>query len=650
MANSNYWLSALNTPKSNTPQKLNPFAGASLPKTGNNAFTNFQFQQLVNNVAAKNTTAKPADNIVAPSGTKTLGQQQQEVNQIKPASTPSAMNFDANQLQGLNSAYSRQQGGTANADDIKNLEYATARGFNPTTPSISAPSAPTPLSSTPIPIQTPTTAPTSPTVAKTSDDAYKEAARAYIASLAPSSDVNSAKQKYADFITSANLGNEALQGQGRGIPLGLVRGQQEKLYNQSQIEAERLQGDVNLATGSQEAQQAQALAGMNLESTLLGQGREQEQSVIDFNNKMLMSGYQPYTGQPGKSATNVQTFIDPNGQERQYIAPTEKTEYKTATAGSTIYDPNTGQPLYTIPSEENDISTNDYENWLLAGGELGTGKSFADFIAKDDGISIGDNISGITGKPLTEIERLSQTYAKRLEESSKIIDGLESKFTGTLSGVASWLPQAMKGEDRKLIEQAQRNFVNAVLRKESGAAISDGEFKNAEKQYFPQAGDTEAVLAQKKANRQTVIDGMKKSGGINDDPLGLGFNLGGTGLNDGANVKLGSRLAQVNNNPGNLRYVGQQGASQGEGGFAKFSSPQAGYNALKNQIKLDASRGLTVSQFINKYAPPVENNTSLYVNQFASALGVNPNVKLSSLDINKVTAFMAKKESSSYLV
>lgn len=43
----------------------------------------------------------------------------------------------------------------------------------------------------------------------------------------------------------------------------------------------------------------------------------------------------------------------------------------------------------------------------------------------------------------------------------------------------------MKSDDRQQFEQAQRNFINSVLRQESGAAIADSEFENAKKQYFP---------------------------------------------------------------------------------------------------------------------------------------------------------------------
>lgn len=58
------------------------------------------------------------------------------------------------------------------------------------------------------------------------------------------------------------------------------------------------------------------------------------------------------------------------------------------------------------------------------------------------------------------------------------------------------------------VQQAQRDFVNAVLRKESGAAISQGEFDSAAKQYFPQRGDSPQVIAQKAANRQAEIQGL----------------------------------------------------------------------------------------------------------------------------------------------
>lgn len=62
-------------------------------------------------------------------------------------------------------------------------------------------------------------------------------------------------------------------------------------------------------------------------------------------------------------------------------------------------------------------------------------------------------------------------------------------------------------------EQAQRDFLNSVLRRESGAVIGPSEFASGKKQYFPQPGDSEAVLAQKARNRETALAGVQRSAG-----------------------------------------------------------------------------------------------------------------------------------------
>lgn len=58
------------------------------------------------------------------------------------------------------------------------------------------------------------------------------------------------------------------------------------------------------------------------------------------------------------------------------------------------------------------------------------------------------------------------------------------------------------------VEQAQRDFINAALRRESGAAIADSEFANARQQYFPQPGDSAQVIEQKRRNRELATRGI----------------------------------------------------------------------------------------------------------------------------------------------
>ncbi|MFN5352014.1 MAG: hypothetical protein ACK5BE_05325, partial [Alphaproteobacteria bacterium] len=89
--------------------------------------------------------------------------------------------------------------------------------------------------------------------------------------------------------------------------------------------------------------------------------------------------------------------------------------------------------------------------------------------------------------------------------------GMESvPFIGGALGTAANLVQS---PEQQQVEQAQRDFINAVLRRESGAVIADSEFDNARKQYFPQIGDSEAVIRQKAKNRTTAIEGLKVEAG-----------------------------------------------------------------------------------------------------------------------------------------
>lgn len=104
-------------------------------------------------------------------------------------------------------------------------------------------------------------------------------------------------------------------------------------------------------------------------------------------------------------------------------------------------------------------------------------------------------------------------------------------------------------------------------------------------------------------------------------------------------------LAHKNNNPGNLRFAGQRGASQGVGGFARFESPEAGWSAMLAQVDLDSRRGHTVDSFINKYAPPVENDTNHYLDFVTKEAGIDRGAKLADVDRRKLAKAMAKLES-----
>lgn len=118
------------------------------------------------------------------------------------------------------------------------------------------------------------------------------------------------------------------------------------------------------------------------------------------------------------------------------------------------------------------------------------------------------NLGGPGQKPQTQAQTVAQGYADRAREADAIVTQYGDQFTGLTSYLGQSLPNFFKSSERQQYEQAQRNFVNAILRPESGAVISDTEFDNAKKQYFPMPGDGEAVIAQKAQNRQTKINNL----------------------------------------------------------------------------------------------------------------------------------------------
>ena len=151
--------------------------------------------------------------------------------------------------------------------------------------------------------------------------------------------------------------------------------------------------------------------------------------------------------------------------------------------------------------------------------------------------TVGSNgkVTTVNLKPLNENQARDFTYAQRASQANPTIDEITDAIvsmgpieykTQTLiekTGLAgSKVDSAIKQ-----IRQAERNFLTAVLRRESGAQISDSELSTGEKLYFPVPGDDAKTIEQKKAARNTAIktisanvpqyDDRVRSVGLEDD-------------------------------------------------------------------------------------------------------------------------------------
>lgn len=124
----------------------------------------------------------------------------------------------------------------------------------------------------------------------------------------------------------------------------------------------------------------------------------------------------------------------------------------------------------------------------------------------------GVRLAGVT-KPLNDSQSKALLFASRMQEADKVLGSLGDAGTsvsvpGSRAPFIGGVVNAMSGQKNQSLNQAKTDFMTALLRRESGAAIGQGEFDTADKQYFPQVGDGPDIIAQKARNRQIAINGI----------------------------------------------------------------------------------------------------------------------------------------------
>jgi hypothetical protein len=125
----------------------------------------------------------------------------------------------------------------------------------------------------------------------------------------------------------------------------------------------------------------------------------------------------------------------------------------------------------------------------------------------------------VKAKPVGKVMQFqwkAARYADRMQKSNAVFEKLVNDGfdrTSLRAGAESMLPNAVRSSERQQQDQAERDFVNAVLRDESGAVINPSEFESARKQYFPVIGDSKETVDQKSRNRQRVIGDMRTEAG-----------------------------------------------------------------------------------------------------------------------------------------
>lgn len=523
--------------------------------------------------------------------------------------------------------------------------------------------------------------------------------KAVLEGLAGSSDANTAIAKASD---TSRLANDAIIAEHQAKTGELLRSIRDSSYNQ--FNTNNANARLDATAHAQAVKDAEEQAGTHIKQLVTsGVTFDGLKTSAPSEYQALLKVYGSDSALKGAFILNTPTatILDKKIENGKYVIATQNPitgkisvqtldlglppgYTKTIDAGNQILavpDNWTGDPKDLIsipkgvaPTAGSNVSPNDPTAQAWA-------KAIGNKTAKWSDVPAGykNAVAQITG---TQPNAVSET-SRHLIDIATQLGQRDTNVIAGVPGVSSFFPGTGAQQTKNLATQLQGllSLENRNLLKGSGA-ISDYEARTLEKASSALGirpdGTSNLSDADFKAGLDQLVydlshppsDGSSTGGGdtnLTSDELQQlrdafpgktdaeliqeATGGGPQSFNDVGNTTASvsipkGTLAYKNNNPGNLRFVGQPGASQGVGGFAMFDSPQAGFDALVRQTQLDASRGLTLADFVYKYAPPSENNSSEYLSQVSRALGVPHGTPIAQIDPTTLAKVIARKESS----
>jgi hypothetical protein len=269
-------------------------------------------------------------------------------------------------------------------------------------------------------------------------------------------------------------------------------------------------------------------------------------------------------------------------------------------------------------------------------------------------------------------------YNKDFKDRATLRAGLDTveraiaqyEASGDVAGLGvlgKQVPTALADKDAKEVRQLLGGVTAQYLKQISGAAVTEQEYARTI-ENIQGAGSYDDVKRGLMMLRQTVTAADQESEIENPTFYRLRGELQTLSARERQGMSRGraeqeaaagdivtiprtSRIAFEHNNPGNLTYAGQAGATRGEpkegGGYwARFESAGDGMRALARQVVKDQERGLNVAQFVEKYAPSSDgNNTERYITKLNRLLGVDEATPLAEVSAGAMAYAIAQIES-----
>tara|TARA_R110001632_G_scaffold94890_1_gene200953 strand:- start:243 stop:1502 length:1260 start_codon:yes stop_codon:yes gene_type:complete len=241
---------------------------------------------------------------------------------------------------------------------------------------------------------------------------------------------------------------------------------------------------------------------------------------VDFKNKIIQEMYTQSQAKPTYNAYKSDEDVYkemPDGTEVLIRKGTPKTTEKASYTNAPTELFVDGKVVSAL------LPTGDGLNKGLKPLDVATGKPI-------------ESAYTVKPKPLTESQGENKQHSTKMGAANAIFTNQLENQDGTLNydplavnrkevigdyyligdaSAAILNKYNLSPQDRQA-SQAKKIFINSILRKESGAAIAQSEFDNADSQYFPQYGDDQQTIINKRITRDLVTKTMAAA--VNGDP------------------------------------------------------------------------------------------------------------------------------------
>lgn len=258
-------------------------------------------------------------------------------------------------------------------------------------------------------------------------------------------------------------------------------------------------------------------------------------------------------------------------------------------------------------------------------------------LAQERWQGVQDRIEGVTKALVIDLIPVFDRLSSNMESLAKV-------STPVLSGIFHWLEKIdnITGGWAEKLNDLIPKFENPTLQKiastVTGQALRMSPVSRIAGYVDSKLDDDQRGSIEKTKDKALAFFGSQ------DAKDRLEANRYGMPEQASATSGSGNSRAERNNNPGNLNFVGQAGATL-EGGnnarFAKFGSTAEGVSALAKQLGRYGDRGLnTLKKIINTYAPSSENNTQAYIDALSKRLGVSGDQTLDLKDASTLSGLI----------